>query len=110
VGVGDAARYALREPAPSEDLYRWRDGYILVRGRVWFNRSQGVSLEQADVGEIERISASAIFMKGKPIDAGWGVCVAVGAGESCDYRITLLTDRGAFWRVELAGIPPAYRG
>ncbi|MDR1263189.1 MAG: hypothetical protein LBK46_06840 [Oscillospiraceae bacterium] len=101
---------ALREPDPSMDKYRWKKGYRLIRGKVWFGKEDGETIARTERGERIDASASAVFIKDKPIGIGWGVCVSVESGESCDYRITKLADRGAYWRAELTGIPPEFRG
>ncbi|MDR2657732.1 MAG: hypothetical protein LBB86_07900 [Oscillospiraceae bacterium] len=101
---------ALREPDPSTDKYRWKKGYRLIRGKVWFGKEDGEAISRTERGERANTRASAVFVKGQPIGIGWGVCAGVGAGESCDYRITKLADRGAYWRAELTGIPPEFRG
>ncbi|MDR0397236.1 MAG: hypothetical protein LBH66_08040 [Oscillospiraceae bacterium] len=105
----DGGWIAVRAPEPSEDGYRWRKGYALVRGRVWFGGDQGERLVQGESGERVEASASAIIMKGGVIEIGWGVCAAVKAGRSCDYRISRLVDRGAYHRAWLTWIPPAFR-
>ncbi|GHU65418.1 hypothetical protein FACS1894184_01180 [Clostridia bacterium] len=108
--ASDITWIAVREPAPSEDKYCWKNGYCMIRGRIWFGKGEGDSLAQTDTGERVETKGSAVFIKGKPIGIGWGVCAAVEFGESCDYRITGIADRGAYWRAELTGIPWEFRG